>query len=158
MIRPAVPADVPAIASLIRALAEYEKLSDRVVFTEADLVAHLFGPRPYAECLIAEHSGNAVGFALFFHTYSTFLGNPGLYLEDLFVMPDHRGRGLGKGLLLAMAKLANERGCGRVEWSVLDWNAPAIGFYEKLGATPVDGWTVYRLSGEALARYGERGA
>ena len=153
MIRPAAPADVPAIAALIRALAEYEKLCHAVVFSETDLAAHLFGPRPYAECLIAEHAGAAVGFALFFHTYSTFLGKPGLYLEDLFVLPEHRGLGLGKALLLAVARLANDRGCGRVEWSVLDWNAPAIGFYEKVGAKPVDGWTVYRLTGAELERY-----
>jgi GNAT superfamily N-acetyltransferase len=150
MIRSATPADIPAIASLIRALAEYEKLSDSVVLDEAKLADHLFGKRQYAECLIAEHDGRPVGFALFFHNYSTFLGKPGIYLEDLFVLPDHRGSGLGKGLLKAIGKLAVERDCGRIEWSVLDWNAPAIGFYESLGAKPVDGWTVYRMTGESI--------
>jgi GNAT superfamily N-acetyltransferase len=151
MIRPATPADVPAVAALIRALAEYEKLADHVSFDEAKLADHLFGPRPYAECLIAEHAGEAVGFALFFHNYSTFLGKPGIYLEDLFVLPEHRGRGLGKGLLAAIGELAVQRDCGRIEWSVLDWNTPAIGFYESLGAKPVGGWTVYRLTGKAIA-------
>jgi GNAT superfamily N-acetyltransferase len=150
MIRPATPADVPVIAALIRALAEYEKLADHVTFDEATLAEHLFGPRPYAECLIAEHAGQAVGFALFFHTYSTFKGKPSIYLEDLFVTPEHRGRGLGKALLAGIGKLAVERDCGRIEWSVLDWNTPAIGFYVRLGAKPVGGWTVYRLTGEAI--------
>ncbi|MCU0705402.1 MAG: GNAT family N-acetyltransferase [Fimbriiglobus sp.] len=152
MIRPATPADVPAIASLIRALADYEKLSHEVVLDEAKLAEHLFGPRPYAECLIAEPNGIAVGFALFFHNYSTFLGKPGIYLEDLFVLPEHRGGGIGKALLKAIGQLAVERDCGRIEWSVLDWNSPAIGFYESLGAKPVDGWTVYRMTGETITR------
>jgi GNAT superfamily N-acetyltransferase len=151
MIRPATPADVPVIAGLIRALAEYEKLADHVSFDETKIAEHLFGQRAYAECLLAEPDGEAVGFALFFHNYSTFLGKPGIYLEDLFVVPEHRGRGLGKALLAGIGKLAVERECGRIEWSVLDWNTPAIGFYEKLGAKPVGGWTVYRLTGDSIA-------
>jgi GNAT superfamily N-acetyltransferase len=150
MIRPATPADVPAIAALIRALAEYEKLAHEVVLDEADLHAHLFGPRPAAEVLVAEADGRAVGFALFFPTYSTFLGKPGIYLEDLFVVPECRGRGLGKGLLVALAKLAADRGCGRLEWAVLDWNEPSIRFYQSLGAVPKDEWVLYRLAGDAL--------
>jgi GNAT superfamily N-acetyltransferase len=150
MIRPAVPADVPAIAALIRALAEYEKLSYEVVLAEGALHKHLFGPRPFCEVLLAEDGGKPVGFALFFPNYSTFLGRPGFYLEDLFVMDEHRGKGYGKALLTALAKLAVERGCGRLEWAVLDWNEPAIGFYQKLGAKPMDEWTTYRLQGEAL--------
>lgn len=152
MIRPATATDVPVIAGLIRALAEYEKLSGEVVLDEAKLAAHLFGPRPYAECLIAEADGRAVGFALFFHNYSTFLGQPGIYLEDLFVLPEHRGAGHGKALLRAIGQLAVERDCGRIEWSVLDWNTPAIGFYESLGAKPVGGWTVYRMTGESIGK------
>jgi GNAT superfamily N-acetyltransferase len=150
MIRPATPADVPVIASLIRALADYEKLADAVCFDEAKIAEHLFGRRAFAECLLAEPDGTAVGFALFFHNYSTFLGKPGIYLEDLFVIPEHRGKGLGKALLAAIGRLAVERDCGRIEWSVLDWNTPAIGFYEKLGAKPVGGWTVYRMTGESI--------
>lgn len=158
MIRPATPADVPAVARLIRDLAEYERLSDAVVFDEGQLREHLFGPRPYAEVLLAEDAGAVVGFALFFHNYSTFVGKPGVYLEDLFVKPEARGKGYGKALLLALARLAVERGCGRVEWSVLNWNEPSIRFYQSLGARPMDEWTVYRLDGEALARLGERPA
>lgn len=152
MIRPAVPADLSAIVTLIRALAEYEKLAHAVVLDEAALATHLFGPRPYAECLLAEDGGAVVGFALFFHNYSTFVGKPGIYLEDLFVYPEHRGKGHGKALLLELARLAVARGCGRLEWAVLDWNEPAIGFYKSLGAVPMDEWTVYRLSGDALAK------
>jgi GNAT superfamily N-acetyltransferase len=152
MIRPATEADVPAIARLICGLAEYEKLAHAVDLDEARLRGHLFGPRPYCECLIAEDAGTAVGFALFFHNYSTFLGRPGVYLEDLFVLPEHRGRGHGKALFVVLARMAVERGCGRLEWSVLDWNEPAIGFYKSLGATALDDWTVYRLTGDALAR------
>jgi len=150
MIRPAVPSDVPAIARLIRALAEYEKLSNTVVLDEARLHEHLFGPRPYAEVLIAEDGGQVVGFALFFHNYSTFLGKPGIYLEDLFVLPEFRGRGHGKALLVELAKAAVARDCGRVEWSVLNWNTPAIEFYKSLGARALDEWTVYRLTGAEL--------
>lgn len=150
MIRPATPNDLPTIAQLIRDLAEYEKLAHDVVFTEERLGQHLFGPRPYAEVLIAEQDGVSVGFALFFHNFSTFLGQPGIYLEDLFVRPAFRGHGLGKALLLHLAKIAVERGCGRMEWAVLDWNSPAIGFYKSLGAKPMDEWTTFRLTGDAL--------
>jgi GNAT superfamily N-acetyltransferase len=150
MIRPATPADTPIICQLIRALADYEKLSHTVTFDEDAVKQHLFSPRPYAEVLLAEDAGVVVGFALFFHNFSTFLGRPGLYLEDLFVVPEHRGKGHGKALLQALARLAVERGCGRMEWSVLDWNEPSIAFYRALGAVPLDDWTVYRLTGEAL--------
>jgi GNAT superfamily N-acetyltransferase len=153
-LRFAVRADVPEILRLIRALAEYEKLSHEVVATEAALAQTLFGAKPAAEVLLAEQGGRAVGFALFFQNYSTFLGKPGIYLEDLFVEPAQRGNGLGRQLLSAVAKLAVERGCGRFEWAVLDWNAPAIGFYEKLGAKPMKDWKVMRLTGEALQRLG----
>jgi len=151
-IRPANADDVPAIASLIRALSRFEKLESEVTMTEADLHATLFGPRPYAETVLAEEDGSAVGFALFFHNYSTFLGRPGLYLEDLYVLESHRGKGIGKELLAHLAKIAVERHCGRMEWAVLDWNVDAIGFYERLGARPNSDWTVYRLTGEALSR------
>ena len=152
MIRPAAPADTPAIARLIRDLAEYERLTHAVRLDEARLHGHLFGPRPYAEVLLAEDGGEVVGFALFFHNYSTFLSSPGIYLEDLFVKPSHRGKGHGKGLLTALAKLTLERGCGRLEWAVLNWNAPAIAFYETFGAKPMNEWTVFRLAGETLQR------
>ena len=150
MIRPARPDDIGEIAALIRGLAEYEKLADEVVLDENVLREHLFGPRPYAEVLLAEEDGESVGFALFFHNFSTFLGKPGIYLEDLFVKPEHRGRGHGKALLTELARLAADRGCGRLEWSVLDWNESAIGFYRGLGAKPVDGWTVYRIDPRAI--------
>ena len=150
MIRPATPADVPAIARLIRDLAEYERLAHAVVLDEARLRDHLFGPRPYCEVLLAEDVGDVVGFALFFHNYSTFLARPGIYLEDLFVKPELRGRGHGKALLRALAELAVERGCGRLEWAVLNWNEPAINFYNTLGAKPMTEWTVYRLTGDEL--------
>jgi GNAT superfamily N-acetyltransferase len=150
-LRLATAADVPQILAFIRALAEYERLLDQVVATEGGLRAALFGPRPYAEVVLAEDDGRPLGFALFFHTFSTFLGQPGIYLEDLFVVPEARGRGVGRALLGHLARLAVERGCGRVEWAVLDWNAPAIGFYERLGATPNSEWTVYRLTGASLA-------
>jgi GNAT superfamily N-acetyltransferase len=149
-LRPAAREDVPVVARLIRALAEYERLSHECFADEAALEAHLFGPRPYAEVLIADVDGEPAGFALFFHNYSTFLARPGLYLEDLFVVPGRRGLGLGKRLLAALASLAVERGCGRLEWSVLKWNSPAIGFYERLGAVPMEEWQVYRLAGEPL--------
>lgn len=153
-IRPATRADLPLIAALIRELADYEKLAHEVRFDEAVLGDHLFGPRPMAEVIIGEVDGVAQGFALFFHNFSTFEGRPGIYLEDLFVRPAARGGGLGKALLAHLAKLAMERGCARLEWWVLDWNEPAIGFYRKLGARPMDEWTTMRLDGEALAQLG----
>ena len=149
-LRTAARADVPVVARLIRALAEYERLAHECFADEAALDAHLFGPRPYAEVLVAEVGGDPAGFALFFHSYSTFLTKPGIYLEDLFVVPERRGLGLGRRLLEALAALAVERGCGRLEWSVLKWNSPAIGFYERLGAVPMEEWQVYRLAGEPL--------
>lgn len=153
-IRPATPADLPLIAQLIRDLAEYEKLAHEVRFDEAVLSQKLFGARPYAEVVIGELDGAPQGFALFFHNFSTFEGKPGIYLEDLFVRPEARGSGLGKALLSHLAMLAVERDCARLEWSVLDWNAPAIGFYKKLGARLMDEWTVMRVDGAALARLG----
>ena len=150
MIRPATRADVPEIVSLIRALAVYEKRPHEVELDAAALAEHLFGPRPYAECLMAEDAGAVVGFALFFHNYSTFGGKPGIYLEDLFVILEARGRGHGKALFVELAKLATARNCGRLEWAVLDWNEPAIGFYKSLGAVAKDEWTTYRLMGDAL--------
>ena len=149
-IRSAQRSDVALILRLIKALSVYEKLEDKVVATEEKVDRALFGPRPYAETLIAEEDGEAVGFALFFHNFSTFLAQPGIYLEDLFVEPEHRGKGVGRALLARLAEIAVERGCGRLEWAVLDWNKDAIGFYERLGARPNDEWTVYRLSGEPL--------
>ena len=143
-------ADVPVIARLIRELARYERLEDQVVMTEERLTDSLFGEHRYAETLIAEDGGDPVGFALFFHNYSTFLAQPGIYLEDLFVVPEQRGSGVGRALLERLARIAVERGCGRLEWAVLDWNVDAIGFYKRLGATPNADWTVYRLAGEAL--------
>jgi GNAT superfamily N-acetyltransferase len=155
-IRPAQPEDVPSIASFIRSLAEYERLAHEMVAREEDLRDGLFGPRRYAEVVFVEEDGEIVGFALFFHSFSTFLGKPGLYLEDLFVLPQHRGKGHGEALLRHLAGLALERGCGRFEWSVLDWNVDAIRFYERIGAVAVKGWTQYRLTGEALARLAMR--
>jgi len=149
-IRFAERADVPLILRLIKALSVYEKLEDKVVATEEKVDRALFGPRPYAEAIIAELDGETVGFALFFHNFSTFLAQPGIYLEDLFVEPQHRGAGVGRALLERLASIAVERDCGRLEWAVLDWNKDAIGFYERLGATPNDEWTVYRLTGAAL--------
>jgi GNAT superfamily N-acetyltransferase len=151
-IRFATIEDASLILRLIKGLAEYERLVDEAVVTEADVRHSLFGDRPEAEVLIAEIDGDAAGFALFFHNYSTFLGRRGLYLEDLFVLPSHRGRGVGRALMARLARLATERQCGRFEWWVLDWNHPAIRFYESLGARAMDDWTVYRLTGEPLAR------
>jgi GNAT superfamily N-acetyltransferase len=151
MIRSAATADVPTMSRLIRALAEYERLAHAVTLDDDRLREHLFGPRPFAEVLLAEEAGAVVGFALFFHNYSTFVGKPGLYLEDLFVQPEYRGKGHGKALLTALARLAVERGCGRLEWAVLNWNEPSIRFYRSLGAVPMDEWTVYRLAGDALS-------
>jgi len=150
MIRSATPADTPIIASLIRGLADYERLSHAVSLDEDQLREHLFGPQPFAEVLLAEEAGEVVGFALFFHNYSTFVGKPGIYLEDLFVLPEKRGQGFGKALFAALAKLAVERDCGRLEWAVLNWNEPAIQFYQALGAEPMGDWTVYRLVEDAL--------
>ena len=152
MIRAARPEDASTIAALIRELAEYEHLAHEVVLDEAMLAEHLFGARPFAEVLIAEDGDRrAVGFALFFHNFSTFLGRPGIYLEDLFVRPEARGHGLGKALLIELARLARARDCGRIEWAVLDWNEPSIAFYQSLGATPKDEWVLYRLTGAPMA-------
>ncbi len=150
-IRPATRNDVPVIAELIRGLARFEKLEHEVVMTEDMLTAGLFGERPYAEVLLADDEEQPVGFALFFHNFSTFLGRPGIYLEDLFVVPEHRGKGIGQLLLATLARLAVERGCGRLEWAVLDWNQEAIRFYQRLGARPNSDWTIYRLTGESLS-------
>jgi len=149
-IRSATPADISLIGQFIRDLAEYEKLAHEVRFDEAVMAQKLFGPRPFAEVLIGEIDGTPQGFALFFHNFSTFEGRPGIYLEDLFVRPDARGSGLGKALLGKLAALAVERDCARLEWSVLDWNTPAIDYYKALGARPMDEWTVYRVDGDAL--------
>ena len=151
-LRPAEVTDVSTILGFIRQLAEYERLSHECVATEAALQETLFGSRRCAEVVLAEWEGTPAGFALFFHNYSTFLAKPGLYLEDVFVRPEHRGRGIGKALLRHLAKLAMERGCGRFEWAVLDWNAPSIAFYRSLGAEPMSDWTVMRVAGPALER------
>ncbi len=143
--------DVGQILRFIKGLAEYERLAHEVVADEATLRANLFGERRVAEVIIAELHGAPAGFALFFHSFSTFLGRPGVYLEDLFVEPDLRGKGVGRELLSCLARLALDRGCGRLEWSVLDWNQPAIRFYENLGAQAMDEWTVYRVTGDPLA-------
>ena len=153
-IRPATPADISAILQLIRDLAAYEREPDAVKATVAGLTATLFGPTPSAEAIVAELAGAVVGVALFFTNFSTWSGRNGIYLEDLYVRPEARGTGLGKALLQRLAALAVARGCARVEWSVLDWNAPAIDFYRSLGAVPKEEWTVYRLDGDALARFG----
>jgi len=146
----ATASDVPLILELIRGLAEYEKLSDQVTATEEKLRESLFGPRPGADVLLAYVGEICTGFALFFPNYSTFLAKPGIFLEDLYVKPEWRGKGIGKALLLRVAAIARERGCGRFEWEVLDWNEPSIGFYKSLGAVPLDEWTKYRVTGEAL--------
>ncbi len=151
-IAPATPDDVPLVLRFIKALAEYERLADTVVATEEGLRAALFGPIPQAEVLVAYADEAPVGFALFFHNFSTFMGRRGVYLEDLFVEPAFRGLGIGKALLARLAAIAVERGCPRLEWSVLDWNEPAIAFYRGLGAAPMDEWTVFRLTGDALER------
>jgi GNAT superfamily N-acetyltransferase len=152
-LRPATPADAEAIVGLIRELAVFERLEHLVQVTPPLLAQHLFGPRPAAEAVVAEHAGAVVGFALFFTNFSTFLGQPGLYLEDLYVQPAHRGRGLGRALLEHLGALAVERGCGRFEWSVLDWNRDAIGFYERMGATVLPDWRICRVTGDALQRF-----
>jgi GNAT superfamily N-acetyltransferase len=163
VIRPAKPSDVPAILGFIRELAEYEKLLDQAVGTEEQIAEHLFGPRTYAESLlVVEVDGptgeeTPVGFCLFFTNYSTFLTKPGLYLEDLYVTPSARGRGHGKAMMVALAALAAERGYGRFEWSVLDWNKPSRDFYESLGAEPMTDWIIHRLSGPALQKVAQLG-
>ena len=152
-VRPATRRDMETIIALIHGLADYEREPDAVVLDPDELAEHLFGPRPYAEVLIAEDADDGpVGFALFFHNFSTWLGKPGIWLEDLFVKPEQRGRGHGKALLVELARIAVERGCGRVEWSVLDWNEPSIAFYKALGAVPMDEWTTYRLEGSAITQ------
>jgi GNAT superfamily N-acetyltransferase len=151
-ISPAAPADVNLVLSLITALADYEKLRHEVIATELSLSKALFGPRPSAEAVIARLGGKPAGFALFFHNFSTFVGKHGLYLEDLFVLPEFRGRAIGKALLQYLAQLALQRECGRFEWAVLDWNRPARDFYESLGAEAKSDWILHRVSGEALQR------
>ena len=151
-IAPATEADVPTIHALIRELAEYEKLTHVMTATEAALRRDLFGERRYAEVLIGRLEGRTVGYALFFHSYSTFMGKPGIYLEDIYVTPAARGKGVGKALLCDVARIARDRNCGRLEWSVLDWNTPSIEFYESLGAAPLDGWTMYRMDEATIAR------
>jgi GNAT superfamily N-acetyltransferase len=150
-LRPARLEDVPTILRFVRELAGFERLLDRVTATEEDLRATLFGERPYAEVVLAE-TDRPLGFALFFHNYSTFLGRPGIYLEDIYVSPEARGRGVGRALIRYVARLAVERRCGRLEWAVLDWNSNAVAFYRSLGAEAMDEWTVYRLTGESLRR------
>jgi GNAT superfamily N-acetyltransferase len=151
-IRSANADDVPAILAFIKALAEYEKLSHQVTATEAQLRSTLFGAKPAAQVLIAEWQGQPAGIALYFNNYSTFLAKPGIYLEDLFVYPEYRGKGIGKALLIALARICVERGYGRLEWSVLDWNTPAIEFYRSMGAVLMDEWTINRVTGDALQR------
>ena len=155
VLRMAEAADAELILELVRELAEYERLSHAVTTDAARLRDALFGARPAAEVVIAEYEGAPAGFALFFMNFSTFVGRPGIYLEDLFVRPAFRRKGVGKILLARLAELAAERGCGRLEWSVLDWNEPAIRFYRELGAEPMDEWTVFRMSGDAIARLAE---
>ena len=152
-IRPATENDIALIMTFIRALADYERMTDEVAATEDGLRDALFGTRPAAECLLAFYDDQPAGFAVYFQNFSTFLAKPGLYLEDLFVKPEYRGRGIGKALLLHLAKVANQRGCGRMEWTVLDWNQPAIDFYESLGARRLKEWTICRLAGSDLTRY-----
>jgi len=154
-ITPATAADTPIIFSLIRELAEFERLLNEVTATEDQLRATLFGERRSAEVVIARVGDEVAGFALFFHNYSTFLAKPGVYLEDLFVRPKFRGQGTGEALLRHLARIAVERGCGRLEWSVLDWNQRAIEFYKALGAKPLDDWTMFRVTGDALTKLAE---
>lgn len=153
VLRPAEPADVPAIVGLIGELAAFEALTHLLQVTPERLHPHLFGDRPVAECLVGEVDGQVVAFALYFTSFSTFLAQPGLYLEDLYVQPPHRGGGLGRALLERLGRLAVERGCGRFEWSVLDWNENAIRFYQRMGATVMPDWRICRVSGDALARF-----
>lgn len=151
-IRPAAENDAGTILSLIKELADFEKLSHEVVATEDDIRRSLFGPHPFAEVLIGEYEGIAVSFALFFYNFSTFIGKPGIYLEDLYVKPEYRRQGFGRKMLAHLARLAKDRNCGRFEWSVLDWNEPAIRTYDRLNAKPMKEWILYRLTGEPLAR------
>jgi GNAT superfamily N-acetyltransferase len=151
-ISPTTEADVPLILGFIRKLADYEKLSHAAVATEDDLREHLFGPRPMAEVILAYWNDAPAGFALFFHNFSTFVGKPGIYLEDLFVEPELRGHGIGRALLVHLAQLARGRRCGRLEWSVLNWNEPAIGFYQRIGAVPMNEWTTYRLDSAGIEK------
>ncbi len=153
MLRPAVEVDLDTIIELIHALAEYEREPESVRLDRETLRSHLFGAHPYAEVLLAETTeGQSAGFALFFHNFSTWEGKPGIHLEDLFVRPEFRGHGFGKALLVELSRLAVQRGCARLEWAVLDWNEPSIQFYKALGAVPLDEWTTYRVSGDALAK------
>lgn len=154
-IKPAVLADVPVILRLIQELAEYERAPDDAVATEAQLREVLFGDNPAAEVLLAYEEREPIGFAVYFFNFSTWLGRPGLYLEDLFVRPEARGKGYGRALLTRLAQIASERGCGRMEWAVLDWNEPAIQFYKKLGAVPIEEWTVFRLTSDGIAALAE---
>jgi GNAT superfamily N-acetyltransferase len=155
-IRPCRADDAEALVNLVRELAVYENLEAFARATPDQIRAHFFGPRPFAEAILAEVDGEAVGFAIYFGTYSTFRGQPGMYLEDIFVRQEHRGKGIGRALLTTLARIAVDCGCGRVEWSVLDWNEPAIGFYRSLGALPLEEWTVYRIDDEALSRLAEQ--
>ena len=155
-LRPAEPKDAGLISAFIRELADYERLSHEAQATQADVAAALFGERPTMFCDLAEWSGQPAGFALWFYSFSTFRGRRGIYLEDLYVRPEHRGQGLGKALLSRLARRCADEGLGRLEWAVLDWNAPSIAFYESLGARPMTEWTVYRLANEALLSLGEK--
>ena len=154
-IRSATDADVPIILQLIRDLATYERAPNEVRATETQLIDVLFGEKPVAETLLAFEDETPIGFAVFFHNFSTWLGRPGLYLEDLFVKPEVRGKGYGRALLIHLAKIARDRGCGRMEWAVLDWNEPAIEFYKKIGAQPLDEWKIFRLTRDGIARLAE---
>jgi GNAT superfamily N-acetyltransferase len=154
-IRPATIVDVPIILQLIRDLATYERAPKEVTATETQLIDVLFGGRPVAEVLLAFEDEMPIGFAVFFHNFSTWLGRPGLYLEDLFVKPEARGKGYGRALLIHLAKIARDRGCGRMEWAVLDWNEPAIQFYNKIGAQPLDEWQIFRLTRDGIAKLAE---
>ncbi len=155
-LRQATTTDIPLIFALIKELAAYEKLLHEVVATEAILHENLFGAKPYAEVVIVSDNQTPIGFAIFYHNFSTFLGKPGIYLEDLYVRPEARGKGAGKQLLIYLAQLAQARNCGRLEWAVLDWNQPAIDFYESLGAKPKSEWTVYQVTGDALTKLAQR--
>ena len=157
-IKKALKSDVPAILEFIKGLAEYEKLAHEVVATEEDLEKTLFGDKSHAEVLFIEENGTKVGFALFFHSYSTFLAKNGIYLEDLYIKPEYRGRGYGKKMFIHLAALAVERRCGRFEWSVLDWNTPAIEFYQSMGSVPMSEWTMHRLTGPALLQVASQGS